>query len=87
MIRGLPPFVLALCLSACHSGAGNGTVLRVGVTPVPAGEVIQQLVPVLAKENIQVKVVSFSDYLQPNLALAANGVVSGALQINFWTAR
>jgi D-methionine transport system substrate-binding protein len=64
--------VLTLCLCACHRGGGSGKVLRVGVTPVPAGEVMQLLVPVLAKENIQVKVVSFSDYIQPNLALAAN---------------
>jgi D-methionine transport system substrate-binding protein len=63
--------VLALCLSACHRGAANQNVLRVGVTPVPAGEVMQLLVPVLAKQNIQLKVVSFSDYIQPNLALAA----------------
>jgi D-methionine transport system substrate-binding protein len=64
--------ILTLSLCACHRSAGNQNVLRVGVTPVPAGEVIQLLVPVLAKENIQVKVVSFSDYIQPNLALAAN---------------
>jgi D-methionine transport system substrate-binding protein len=63
--------VLTLCLCACHQGAGSQNVLRVGVTPVPAGEVMQLLVPVLAKENIQLKVVSFSDYIQPNLALAA----------------
>jgi D-methionine transport system substrate-binding protein len=63
--------VLTLCLSACHRRAGNQNVLRIGVTPVPAGEVMQLVVPVLAKENIQVKVVSFSDYIQPNLALAA----------------
>ncbi len=63
--------ILTLCLSACHRGTEDQNVLRVGVTPVPAGEVMQLLVPVLAKENIRLKVVSFSDYIQPNLALAA----------------
>jgi D-methionine transport system substrate-binding protein len=72
--------VLTLFLSACHRGVENQNVLRVGVTPVPAGEVVQLLVPVLAKENIQLKVVSFSDYIQPNLALAAKELEANLYQ-------
>jgi D-methionine transport system substrate-binding protein len=62
-----------LVLAACGSRQRrDGTsVLRVGVTPVPAGEVLEHLVPVLAKQGIVVKVISFSDYIQPDLALAA----------------
>lgn len=45
--------------------------LRVGVTPVPAGELVAYLAPELAKQGIEIKIVSFSDYIQPDLALAA----------------
>lgn len=60
-----------LCSLGCHQGASLDSALRVGSTPGPADEVLREIVPVLAKRGVTLKVVSFSDYIQPNLALAA----------------
>lgn len=49
---------------------GASTTLVIGVSPVPHAEIMEQVVPILAKEGIQVKLLEFSDYIQPNLALA-----------------
>ncbi|MGP1586241.1 MAG: MetQ/NlpA family ABC transporter substrate-binding protein [Schwartzia sp. (in: firmicutes)] len=60
--------------SAAPSGsgapaAGAKTTLKVGATPVPHAEILEIIKPLLAKENIDLKIVEFSDYVQPNLAL------------------
>jgi len=54
-------------------------VVRIGVSPVPHGEILEQAVAPLAKQGIHVKIVSFDDYIQPNLALA-----NGELDANFY---
>lgn len=46
----------------------KATKLKVGATPVPHAEVLNAIKPLLAKEGIELTVVEFSDYVQPNLA-------------------
>jgi D-methionine transport system substrate-binding protein len=53
--------------------------LRIGVSVVPHGEIVRHVVPVLAKQGIQVEIVEFQDYVQPNLALA-----HGELDANYF---
>lgn len=61
------------------SGAQKETVLTVGATPVPHAEILNFIKPILAKEGIDLKVVQFTDYIQPNRALA-----SGQLDANYF---
>ncbi len=61
------------------SGAQKETVLTVGATPVPHAEILNFIKPMLAKEGIDLKVVQFTDYIQPNRALA-----SGQLDANYF---
>lgn len=42
--------------------------IKVGATPVPHAEVLNAIKPLLQKEGIELTVVEFSDYVQPNLA-------------------
>jgi len=79
--RDLLPLLLGgLGASSCSRKSGSGArKLRVGVTPVPAGEILAQVVPALAREGVGVEVVTFSDYILPNLALA-----SGDLDANLY---
>ena len=44
--------------------------LKIGVSPVPHADIINFVAPTLEKEGVQVKVIEFNDYVQPNLALA-----------------
>lgn len=68
----------ALLLSGCGSsqqastGSGSASkmvTLTVGASPVPHTEILEQVKPVLAKEGIDLKIVEFTDYVKPNLAL------------------
>ena len=67
-----------LWLAGCRHAA-SGTVVRIGVSPVPHGEILEQAIAPLEKRGIHVKIVSFNDYIQPNMALA-----SGELDANFY---
>lgn len=73
--------ILALATAGCGGGADKkqdakpaqkteqkATKLKVGATPVPHAEVLNAIKPLLAKEGIELTVVEFSDYVQPNLA-------------------
>ena len=64
---------LAVVVSGCGGNGGrevsNATTLTVGATPVPHGEILEQVKPMLKAEGIDLKVVEFTDYVKPNLAL------------------
>ncbi len=55
--------------TASNAKTGGPNVLRVGATPVPHAEILEQIKPELEKEGIKLEIVEFSDYVQPNLAL------------------
>ena len=43
--------------------------IKVGATPVPHAELLEQVKPVLKEEGVNLEIVEFSDYVQPNVAL------------------
>ena len=57
--------------------AGGPTTLKVGVTAGPHAEIMEQVKKQAAAQGLDIQVVEFSDYVQPNAALA-----SGDLQAN-----
>ena len=64
-------------MSGCGSNAPAGgteitknTVVTVAATPVPHSEILNEIKPLLAKEGIDLKIIEFTDYVKPNLALA-----------------
>lgn len=54
--------------SGASSSAG-AKVLKVGATAVPHAEILEIIKPALQKEGIELNIIEFSDYVQPNLAL------------------
>lgn len=62
---------LVAILAACtHEANHDGRItLRVGATPVPHQEILEQVVEPLRQQGIDLKIVSFNDYVQPNLQL------------------
>ncbi len=52
-----------------QGGASKATVLKIGATPVPHAELLNFVKPLLAKEGVELKIVEFNDYVQPNIAL------------------
>lgn len=52
-------------------GGKEAVTLKVGATAVPHAEILNQVVkPLLEKENVQLEVVTFQDYVLPNTQLA-----------------
>ncbi|PAF42782.1 MetQ/NlpA family ABC transporter substrate-binding protein [Helicobacter sp. 11S02596-1] len=68
-------FILLVSLSL----AGAET-LKVGATPVPHAQILKFIVPILKKEGIDLKVVEFTDYVTPNLALADKSLDANFMQ-------
>lgn len=54
--------------------------LRVGVTPGPAEELLTAIAPELAQDGVELKIVPFTDYVQPNLALAGKDLDANLYQ-------
>lgn len=44
-------------------------VLKVGATPVPHAEILNEIKPLLAKDCIDLQIIEFTDYVKPNLSL------------------
>lgn len=70
---------LALSLAGCQDkapeapaagAAPKAAVLTIGVSPVPHADIVNFVAPTLKNQGIEVKVVEFNDYVQPNLSLA-----------------
>lgn len=67
----------ALTLAGCGDkapaeapkAADGTTTLSIGVSPVPHADIIRFVEPVLKAQGVNLKIVEFSDYVQPNLSL------------------
>jgi D-methionine transport system substrate-binding protein len=57
----------------------SGSVLSIGATPVPHAELLSLIKDDLAAQGITLRVVEFTDYVQPNMA-----VLGGDLDANFF---
>ena len=58
---------------------GESKVLTVGATAVPHAEILSFVKPMLEAEGIELKIVEYSDYNTPNIALA-----EGSLDANYF---
>ncbi|MCI5836274.1 MAG: MetQ/NlpA family ABC transporter substrate-binding protein [Veillonellaceae bacterium] len=77
-LAGVGVLACALMLGGCgedkkpaaSSTAGDKVVVKVGASPVPHAEILEQVKDKLAKEGVELKVIEFTDYIQPNMALS-----------------
>jgi D-methionine transport system substrate-binding protein len=74
---------LALAVSQTATAKGNAekkaNTLSVGVNPVPHAELLELIKDDLAAQGITLKIVVFTDYIQPNAAL-----IAGDLDANYF---
>ncbi len=61
--------LLTLSLTAVIGSVFANQTITVGASPVPHAEMLKYVKPALAKEGYDLKIVEFSDYITPNLAL------------------
>lgn len=79
----------AVALSACSGGEKSEkaeedkspelTEITVGASPAPHGEILEAAKPLLEKEGYALKIVEYTDYVQPNIALE-----DGELDANYF---
>ncbi|MCL2579420.1 MAG: MetQ/NlpA family ABC transporter substrate-binding protein [Oscillospiraceae bacterium] len=79
--------VAAIALSACGGNsapAGGGEaeirVLTIGATSTPHAEVLAFIAPVLAESGVELNIVEFDDFIQPNMALDAGDIDANYFQ-------
>lgn len=57
----------------------TGRTIKIGATPSPHAEILEQAVPLLKEKGYDLEIIEFVDYVQPNLALD-----SGDLDANYF---
>ena len=80
--RSLLQSALAVAVAA---GFATGALaqdkpLKIGVTAGPHAQIFEQVKKVAAKQGLQIQVIEFSDYVQPNAALASGDLDANAYQ-------
>lgn len=80
-MRNVLIFVLTLLVLAVslQPTSAAETIVTVGASPVPHAEILRAAAPLLKEKGIDLRVVEFNDYVQPNLALD-----QGDLDANFF---
>ncbi|KAB2893400.1 MAG: MetQ/NlpA family ABC transporter substrate-binding protein [Burkholderiaceae bacterium] len=80
--RSLLQSTLALALAAGFSSGvlAQDKPLKIGVTAGPHAQIFEQVKKVAEKDGLKIQVVEFSDYVQPNAALAAGDLDANSYQ-------
>ena len=78
-MKKLLTLVLSLALTAAVGVASANTKLVVGASATPHAEILEAAKPILAEKGIDLEIVVFDDYVQPNLQLEA-----GDLDANYF---
>lgn len=68
LIKGLAAGAIVSTLLPAF--AAEPVTLKVGASPLVTGDILEFVKPALAKKGINLKIIEFTDYIQPNLALA-----------------
>lgn len=80
--RTLIQSAVALSLAATFCGAvlAQDKPLKIGVTGGPHAQIFEQVKKVAEKDGLKIQIVEFSDYVQPNAALAAGDLDANSYQ-------
>lgn len=57
-------------LVGCGESKPKEDVLKIGCSPVPHADILKVVAPIMAKQGVKVEIMEFTDYVQPNMALA-----------------
>ncbi|QJP99499.1 MetQ/NlpA family ABC transporter substrate-binding protein [Herbaspirillum rubrisubalbicans] len=80
--RQLIQFIAGLGLAAglISAPAMAEDQIKMGVTAGPHAEIMEQVKKLLEKDGVQMKIIEFTDYIQPNAALAAGDLDANSYQ-------
>ena len=72
--------VLAIVSTFSAGAQAQEKPLKIGVTAGPHAQIFEQVKKVAAKDGLKIQIVEFSDYVQPNAALAAGDLDANSYQ-------
>ena len=73
-------FTLAIAASFSGSLLAQDKPLKIGVTAGPHAQIFEQVKKIAEKDGLKIQIVEFSDYIQPNAALAAGDLDANSYQ-------
>ncbi|MDD0814532.1 MetQ/NlpA family ABC transporter substrate-binding protein [Curvibacter sp. HBC28] len=76
----LKSLVLATAVLASGLSLAQDKPLKIGVTAGPHAQIFEQVKKVAEKDGLKVQIIEFSDYIQPNAALAAGDLDANSYQ-------
>lgn len=82
----LASVALGLTLVGCggsttsKSNLEEGKEIRIGVTPGPHAQIWEDVQKRAEKEGVKIKIIEFSDYIQPNIALSQGEIDINSMQ-------
>ena len=71
---------LALSAALALPAAAQDKPLKIGVTAGPHAQIFEQVKKIAEKDGLKIQIVEFSDYVQPNAALAAGDLDANSYQ-------
>ncbi len=78
--RLLSTLALALAAGFGASAIAQDKPLKIGVTAGPHAQILEQVKKIAEKDGLKLQIVEFSDYVQPNAALAAGDLDANSYQ-------
>jgi D-methionine transport system substrate-binding protein len=72
--------IAAAFAAALSTGHAQDKPLKIGVTAGPHAQIFEQVKKLAEKQGLKIQVVEFSDYIQPNAALAAGDLDANSYQ-------
>jgi D-methionine transport system substrate-binding protein len=80
LIKAFAVLAFAAGLGATSAASAQGKPLKVGVTGGPHAEIMEVVKEQAAKQGLTIQIVEFSDYVQPNVALASGDLDANSYQ-------
>ncbi|HEY5582316.1 MAG TPA: MetQ/NlpA family ABC transporter substrate-binding protein, partial [Rhodoferax sp.] len=80
--RSLLQSVLTLALAASLASPllAQDKTLKIGVTAGPHAQIFEQVKKIAEKDGLKIQIIEFSDYVQPNAALATGDLDANSYQ-------
>ena len=72
--------VLTLASTLASNVLAQDKPLKIGVTAGPHAQIFEQVKKIAEKDGLKIQIVEFSDYVQPNAALAAGDLDANSYQ-------
>ena len=60
--------------------AKSDNVIKIGASPVPHAEILEEIKPILKEQGIELEIIEFTDYVTPNLALESKEIDANFFQ-------